>query len=99
MESKSKGMLVVDDDENFYRSICASWKQEFEVHFAPTAQAALDLVEREDIAVCLMDYRLPDMNGLSLLQIFHKNNPDIPVIFISGYLNEQLKEDALSFDF
>ncbi len=46
-----------------------------------------------------MDYRLPDVDRLQVLKTLREMYPYIPVIFISGYLTEDVKEKAHSFDY
>jgi PAS domain S-box-containing protein len=50
---------------------------------------------RGDYDLILADYTLPDFDGLSALKIARKNRPDIPFIFVSGTLDEEVAIEAL----
>jgi two-component system cell cycle sensor histidine kinase/response regulator CckA len=43
----------------------------------------------------LSDYSMPAFDGLSALKIVHADHPDVPVIFVSGKLGEELAIDSL----
>ena len=45
--------------------------------------------------IILADYKLPKFDGISALQIVKKNHPDIPFIFVSGYIGEELAIETL----
>src|SRR3989304_8095386 len=45
--------------------------------------------------IILADYKLPKFDGISALQFVKKNHPDIPFIFVSGYIGEELAIETL----
>jgi len=52
---------------------------------AENALNAMDLVNRENFDVIVVDIKLPDGDGLDLLGIFREKLPDVEVIMITGY--------------
>ena len=54
--------------------------------------AALNMAE---IDVILADYRLPSFDGLSALKLAQRTRPEVPFIFVSGTLGEELAVEAL----
>ena len=54
---------------------------------ARDGRSAINLLEKEDIAVVLCDVRLPDINGIELLSSIKKINPTIEVINVTAYGN------------
>jgi CheY-like chemotaxis protein len=56
----------------------------YEVMAATTARQALDLVRRRPIDGVLLDYDLPDANGLSLRAEIKRIRPHIPVLMLAG---------------
>src|SRR5258708_15033854 len=52
---------------------------------AETAQEALDLVQRQDFKVALVDIALPDRSGLDLLKLIRLKKPALPVLMLSMY--------------
>ena len=47
------------------------------------------------VDLILADYTLPAFDGLSALKIAHEERPDVPFIFVSGTLGEDLAIDSL----
>ncbi len=79
-------ILVVDDEP----SICRLAEKEFasptrKVTTASTASQARKLADSHDFDVVLLDVRLPDGNGVSLLEYFRENQTDVEAIMITGY--------------
>src|ERR1700752_2953357 len=58
-----------------------------ETFVAGLEQGGFDLV--------LADFSLPSFDGLSALQIAHEKRPDLPFIFVSAQLGEEVAIDAL----
>ncbi len=80
-------ILVVDDDEA-NRDILSRQLQRlgFDVSMAKNGPEALRLLERRPFDIALVDFMMPDMDGLDVLEAI-KYNPvtcDIPVIMISA---------------
>ncbi|MFN8489358.1 MAG: response regulator [Caldilineaceae bacterium] len=76
-----KLLLIEDDDvdrEVVHRLIGA----DYVVHDAPTGNQALTLVRTLQPACVLLDYRLPDIDGLELLAFCVRDN--IPVVVLTG---------------
>lgn len=88
-------ILVVDDDKNMCWILSRLFSEEgFKVRTATTAKEALILIENEGISVAILDYRLPDMNGLELFECIKREHPTIPSILITSYGSQQLGEKA-----
>jgi PAS domain S-box-containing protein len=52
-------------------------------------------LEKNDIDLILADYKLPSFDGLSALNFVLKSRPDLPFIFVSGTLGEEVAIEAL----
>lgn len=83
---KKKKLLIADDEEN----ILILYKLEFEeegysVITAPSAVEALNLIDKENPDLLIMDICMPEMDGIEALgKILSKNNK-LPVILNSAY--------------
>nr|MBA2599592.1 response regulator transcription factor [Actinomycetota bacterium] len=56
---------------------------------------ALPLVGETNPDVVLLDFRMPDMDGLAVLDRIRKHHPDVKVIMLSGSDDPELIQDAL----
>src|SRR6202158_3409821 len=66
-----------------------------EVTRVDTEAALLASVEQGGIDLILADYTLPSFDGISALKFAMKECPDVPFIFVSGTLGEEVAIEAL----
>ncbi len=66
-----------------------------EVRRVDTQAALLASVEQGGIDLILADYTLPSLDGISALKFAMKACPDVPFIFVSGTLGEEVAIEAL----
>ena len=64
MNPKPKTVLIVDDDEGMRDTLTTTLRRDYRVLRAASGEAALAILEREDIDVMLLDVRLPGIGGL-----------------------------------
>ena len=84
-------ILFVDDDESLQRALQAVFRAEFQlVHCATIAKAREALSEGGDIALAIIDRRLPDGDGLALSTEIRNDaqHASLPIIFLSGLASE-----------
>ncbi|MCX5741514.1 MAG: ATP-binding protein [Proteobacteria bacterium] len=85
-------ILLVDDDARNLVVLAAILESpEYRLIQARTADDALRAVLTHDFAAIVLDIQMPDMNGLDLAQLIkqRKRSHDIPIIFLTAYLNEE----------
>ncbi|TXK84002.1 sigma-54 dependent transcriptional regulator [Paenibacillus sp. N3.4] len=101
--SYSFGILTVDDEENLCRIISHKLKKSgFRTFHALTGEAALHTITEKDIDVIILDYMLPDLTGLELLQKIKIDFPHIEVIMLTAYGNVENAVKAMrlgAFDY
>mgnify|MGYP001486567660 FL=1 len=89
-------ILVVDDEESIRRLAekeLANPRRT--VRTAATAREAFDLIRRQQFDVVVLDIRLPDGDGLDLLEKFREAIPDVEVILITGHGNIDSAVEAM----
>jgi response regulator RpfG family c-di-GMP phosphodiesterase len=95
MISGSK-ILVVDDNPEIV-DILANFLalNNCEIHKAFTGHEALDILDRKDVEVVILDVKLPDINGISLLDMIKESKPTTAVIMATGYYDPNFVVDAM----
>src|SRR3954454_14653810 len=87
MSHKPKTVLIVDDDEGMRDTLTAILKREYRVLRVSSGEAALPILNREDVDLMLLDVRLPGISGFEVLRIVKENYSLIEVLMISA-INE-----------
>lgn len=96
-------ILIVDDDANILDNL--SFQLEKAGHVCLTAHdgvQALNILDKEFIQVCLLDYSLPGLNGIQLMEKIKEKLPHMVCVFITGTSNigvavEATKKGAYDF--
>lgn len=85
-DKKSKKVLIVDDNDNFRRFILRVLIKEYEnVYEAKDASSALDIFEKENFDLIILDIFIPKMSGIDLAKKILSKNENVKFIIISGY--------------
>jgi DNA-binding NtrC family response regulator len=83
METK---ILIVDDEAAVRNVFSKFLKSEgFSVTEASGGKSALSILAKEHHDIVLLDLKMPDMNGISVLKEIMKTDPDLPVIMIIAH--------------
>lgn len=90
-------VLVVEDNEDHALLLQRAFRgKKWAVDIAANGNDALAMLEKP-YDVVLLDYRLPDIDGLDLLDRIRRREPAKAVIFITGEGSEEVAMRALSF--
>jgi sigma-B regulation protein RsbU (phosphoserine phosphatase) len=85
MTDRSRKLLIIDDDTLVRQSIATYLADSgFEIFEATSGASGLAAVEEKSPELVITDLRMPDLDGLQVLQQLHEQMPDLPVIVISG---------------
>lgn len=91
----NKCILVVDDQKSMCWILSKILAESgFSVQTANTAKEALTIIAGGKISAAIIDYRLPDMNGIQLLEKIRRANSDMPAILITSYGSKALRQEA-----
>jgi two-component system cell cycle sensor histidine kinase/response regulator CckA len=89
------GRVLLVEDEEVVRNFAARAlkRQGYKVLEAGSGVEALEVMERNKGKVDLVvsDVVMPEMDGPTLLKELRKTNPDLKIIFVSGYPNDAFK--------
>jgi two-component system, NtrC family, response regulator AtoC len=98
-----KRVLVVDDEQRMRRVLqILIEKLGLDSHGAPSAEAALEYFQANQVDLVLTDLKMTGMGGLELLARLRAIDPDVPVIVLTAYGTISSAVDAMklgAFDF
>jgi two-component system, NtrC family, response regulator AtoC len=85
MDSQSFKIFIVEDDEMYAQLLeyHLSLNPDYEVHVFNTAKDVLNKIHLKP-SLLTLDYSLPDMSGADLMKKIKAQNPEIPIVIISG---------------
>lgn len=93
-------ILVVDDHalvREGLRQVLKGLDEDVEVLEAGTCERAFALAdEHADLDLLMLDYHLPDMDGLEALDVFGERHPELPVFVLSGSTNADIVRQVLA---
>jgi len=92
-----QGTVLLVEDEDAVRSFAsrALAARGYKVLEAASGAEALEIVEREEghIDLVVSDVVMPEMDGPTLLRHLRGRNPDIRIVFMSGYAEEAFRKN------
>ena len=94
--ARERVILIVDDDRVGRESLAeAVTEMGHRALDAPNGIAALSLLEHENVDLVLTDLRMPDMDGLELLDHIKRRDPTIFVILVTAYATVNTAVEAM----
>src|SRR5213593_1695955 len=103
MKTENHRVLIIDDERPVLMTLEALLKRHgYQVDTAPTAAQGLKVLKSKSPTLVLLDLRLPDADGLEMLDRIKTGLPEVPVIILSAHdtLNnaiESIKRGAFHF--
>lgn len=91
-------ILLVDDEPDLLTGLQRSFAKRLpdtSVLTAADGNEALAILEKENIALVLMDIMMGETNGLETLDIINERHPELTVIIMTGYGTIELAVDAI----
>jgi CheY-like chemotaxis protein len=98
----SVSILIVDDEPDVAEMFRQRFRREarqgtYVLHFAASGEEALDKLAdgvRPELIVILSDINMPGMDGLSLLREIKTRRPDLPVMMVTAYGDDERRRQA-----
>ncbi|NOY13089.1 MAG: EAL domain-containing protein [Deltaproteobacteria bacterium] len=86
MEQRQNPLILTIDDEENIRDSFRLFLEDFEYNVieAANGREGIDIIQKKKPDLVLCDLRMPDVDGLQVLQFIKENTPDIPIIVVSG---------------
>jgi two-component system cell cycle response regulator len=92
-------VLVIDDDRLQFRLVQAHFKNfkrgSYELDWSETYEDGLVRLLSGDYAVCLLDYRLGERDGLQLIREAAENGCRTPIVFLTAEVSDNIDIQAM----
>ncbi len=96
-------ILIVDDERSIRNTLKDILEVEsYQVDVVESGIEALELIKENNYDVVFSDIKMPQMDGVELLQKIKVNNPETPIIMISGHGTIETAVDCIkkgAYDF
>ena len=101
----SLSILVVDDERDVAELFRQRFRREsregtYVMHFAYSGEEALNKLTygiEPQLIVILSDINMPGMDGLTLLREVKQRRPDLPVMMVTAYGDDERRRQASEF--
>jgi DNA-binding NtrC family response regulator len=99
----SEKVLIIDDEGDFLEALSERLRiRGMDVSTTTSPKEALKKIDEESYDAIILDFQMPEMDGLEALKEMKKKNPDLQVILLTGHATvergvEALKSGALDF--
>ena len=96
-------ILLVDDEKDFTEALSERMEARgFRVEIADSGPVAIEKVKEQSYDAIILDLAMPEMDGIDVLKILLKKNPDLQIIFLTGHATlekgiEAVKLGAVDF--
>ena len=95
-------ILVVDDEPDVAELFRQQFRREtrqgtYVMHFAGSGEQAMDMLAgeiRPELIVILSDINMPGIDGLQLLDEIKQHRPDLPVMMVTAYGDDERRRRA-----
>ena len=94
--SFSKTILCVDDNEDNNELLQFLFENEgYKVITCSTADECSECIMDNDFSAIILDYRLPDKDGLDILREIKESNPHLPIVFFTADAVETSRQKSI----
>lgn len=96
--NKRARILVIDDSTIIHKTIKNYLEKDYDISTAISGFAALRFLKTKEVDLILLDYEMPEMDGIEVLKAI-RNNPStvhIPVVFLTGINDASKIQKALA---
>ena len=93
---KSPKILLVDDDKDMCESLAdvLSLDSDYIVSYTTEPAQALEMTKAEKYRLIIIDYKMPEMNGLELLKKLKEISPETTVFMLTAFISNELIAQA-----
>ncbi len=95
MDFSGRKILIVDDEKGFLDSLSKRIELMGFIPLKTTSGAeAVELCRTHQVDLAIVDFHMPEVDGLETLARLRKINPDIKTVLLTGYGNKKMRQAA-----
>src|SRR4030043_2373226 len=95
--SSIPNILIIDDDKGMCKTLSRILELDgYKISTANTANEGTALIKGGSFNLAVLDIKLPDIDGVELLEIIKKEDPDLSVIMMTAYASTENAIKALN---
>lgn len=92
----SEKVLLVDDEKEFLEIMSERMTARgMEVTTATSAQKALSILEEKSFDAIVMDFQMPEIDGMEALKAMKEKKPELQIILLTGYASVEKTVEAM----
>lgn len=93
---KNPTILLVDDDKDMCESLAdvLTLDSEYQVEYTTEPYKAVEMAKQADFTLAIIDYKMPEMNGIELLKRLKQARPELSVFILTAFISHELIEQA-----
>jgi len=89
-------VLLVDDEEEYLEIMSERMRaRDIEVTTSTSAREALNMIATESFDAVIMDFMMPEMNGIEALKAIKEKNPEMQIILLTGHATVEKTVEAM----
>jgi signal transduction histidine kinase/CheY-like chemotaxis protein len=96
MDHREYPVLCVDDEKDNLRIFELTFRRDFKILTASSAQEGLELLSQYPVAVVLSDQKMPGIEGVEFLRRVRELDPRVIRILVTAYGDAQILGDAIN---
>ena len=79
--------ILVIDDEAAQRDVLTGYlkKKGYQIFAASSGKEGIEITKNEPVDIILSDFKMPDLNGIEVLEQVKKMNPEISFVIVTAY--------------
>lgn len=95
-EEEKYKILLVDDEEDNLMLLYRTLRGKYELERTTSPLQAVELLKNNFYHMVISDHKMPDMDGVELLQFVYNNHPDTVKILLTAYSDASILIDAIN---